>query len=101
MSFRSVAVQLVKARNSNRRPSRSRGLKKSKAPALIQVTDRSLGLSEEMKCRKILSCAGSPTPMRFFILFSVNLVLFLWVSAGMLPRVLTPMSPDVHGFENV
>ena len=48
MSFKSVAVGLVKARNSNRRPSRSRRLKKSKAPALIQVTEESSGLREEM-----------------------------------------------------
>ena len=57
--FRSVAVGLVKARNSSRRPSRSRRLKKSKAPALIQVTEGSSGSREEMKCRKILSCAGA------------------------------------------
>jgi len=57
--IRSVAVWLVKARNSNRRPSRSRQLKKSKAPALIQVTDGSSRLKANLKCRKIQSCAGS------------------------------------------
>jgi len=35
-----------------------RRLKNSKAPALTQVTDGSSGLSEEIKCQKMSSCAG-------------------------------------------
>ena len=54
ISVRSVAVGLVKARNWNRRPSRLRWLQKSKAPELIRVTDGSLGLREEIKCRKMI-----------------------------------------------
>jgi len=70
MSFRSVAVGLVKARNSNRRPSHSRRVKKSKAPALIQVTDGSSRLREEMKCRKKLSCAGAELMPAFWGTFA-------------------------------